>query len=196
MRKRNLIYISFITFLILGIYVSFTSHSPDKIFAEEPSTKNYNKDIFLSKLSKLLKIDKSELEDAIKKTKSEMIKEKSAKYVPGHKTHLKTEIEKALKVLIFNGTKKRNITVLQCNTEYPTPLKDANIKAMLTIKKRFKLNIGYSDHTEGIEASLAAAALGAKVIEKHITLNKNLPGPDHKASITPDELKKLVEGIQ
>jgi len=106
------------------------------------------------------------------------------------------EIEKALKVLIFNGTKKRNITVLQCNTEYPTPLKDANIKAMLTIKKRFKVNIGYSDHTEGIEASLAAAALGAKVIEKHITLNKNLPGPDHKASITPDELKKLVEGIR
>ena len=97
MKKRNLIYISFITFLILGIYVSFTSHSPDKIFAEEPSTKNYNKDIFLSKLSKLLKIDKSELEDAIKKTKSEMIKEKSAKYVPSHKTHLKTEIEKALK---------------------------------------------------------------------------------------------------
>ena len=97
MRKRNLIYISFITFLMLGIYISFTSNSPDKIFAEEPSTKNYNKDIFLSKLSKLLKIEKSELEDAIKKTKSEMIKEKSAKYVPGHKTHLKTEIEKALK---------------------------------------------------------------------------------------------------
>ena len=69
MKKRNLIYISFITFLILGIYVSFTSHSPDKIFAEEPSTKNYNKDIFLSKLSKLLKIEKSELEDAIKKNK-------------------------------------------------------------------------------------------------------------------------------
>ena len=92
--------------------------------------------------------------------------------------------------------KKKNITVLQCNTEYPTPLKDANIKAMLTIKKKFKVNIGYSDHTEGIEASLAAAALGAKVIEKHITLNKNLSGPDHKASITPVELKKLIEGIR
>ena len=106
------------------------------------------------------------------------------------------EIKKALKVLIFYGTKKKNITVLQCNTEYPTPLKDANIKAMLTIKKKFKVNIGYSDHTEGIEASLAAAALGAKVIEKHITLNKNLSGPDHKASITPVELKKLIEGIR
>ena len=106
------------------------------------------------------------------------------------------EIEKALKVLIFNGTKKRNITVLQCNTEYPTPLKDANIKAMLTIKKRFKVNIGYSDHTEGIEASLAAAALGAKIIEKHITLNKNLPGPDHKASINPKELKEMINKIK
>jgi N,N'-diacetyllegionaminate synthase len=106
------------------------------------------------------------------------------------------EIKKALKVLISNGTKKKNITVLQCNTEYPTPVKDANIKAMLTIKKKFKINIGYSDHTEGIEVALAAVALGAKVIEKHITLNKNLPGPDHKASITPEELKRMVDGIR
>ena len=106
------------------------------------------------------------------------------------------EIKEALKILISHGTKKKNITVLQCNTEYPTPLKDANVRAMLTIKKKFKVNIGYSDHTEGIEASLVAAALGAKVIEKHITLNKNLSGPDHKASITPKELKKMVEEIR
>jgi len=106
------------------------------------------------------------------------------------------EIKEALKILISNGTKKKNITVLQCNTEYPTPLRDANVRAMLTIKKKFKVNIGYSDHTEGIEASLVAAALGAKVIEKHITLNKNLSGPDHKASITPKELKKMVEEIR
>ena len=106
------------------------------------------------------------------------------------------EIKEALKILTSNGTKKKNITVLQCNTEYPTPMKDANIKAMLTIKKKFKVNVGYSDHTEGIEASLGAAALGAKIIEKHITLNKNLSGPDHKASITPKELKKMIEGIR
>ena len=106
------------------------------------------------------------------------------------------EIREALRILTSYGTKKENITVLQCNTEYPTPLRDANIKAMLTIKKIFKVNIGYSDHTEGIESSLAAAALGAKIIEKHITLNKKLPGPDHKASINPKELKKMIEGVR
>jgi len=106
------------------------------------------------------------------------------------------EIREALKILTSYGTKKKNITVLQCNTEYPTPLRDANIRAMLTIKKKFKVNIGYSDHTEGIESSLAAAALGARVLEKHITLNKNLPGPDHKASINPKELKKMIDGVR
>ena len=79
---------------------------------------------------------------------------------------------------------------MHCNTEYPTPLRDANLKAMLTIKKKYNVNVGYSDHTEGIEASLGAVALGAKIIEKHITINKNLPGPDHKASITGNEFKR------
>ena len=106
------------------------------------------------------------------------------------------EISDALKILISNGTKKKNITVMQCNTEYPTPLKDANLRAMLTIGKKFKVDIGYSDHTEGIEASLAAVALGAKIIEKHFTLSKNLTGPDHKTSITGKELKNLVLGIK
>ena len=106
------------------------------------------------------------------------------------------DINNALKILTSNGTKKKNITVMQCNTEYPTPMKDANLKAMLTIKNFFKVEIGYSDHTEGIEASLAAAAIGAKIIEKHITLNKNLPGPDHKASISGKELRNLVLGIK
>ncbi len=106
------------------------------------------------------------------------------------------EIGEALKLLISYGTKKKNITVLQCNTEYPTPFRDANIKAMLTIKEKFKVNVGYSDHTEGIEASLAAVSLGAQVVEKHITINKNLSGPDHKASITRKEFKKMVEGIR
>ena len=106
------------------------------------------------------------------------------------------EIQEALKIIISNGTKKENITILQCNTEYPTPLKDANIRAMLTIKNYFKINIGYSDHTEGIEAALAAAANGATIIEKHFTLNKNLSGPDHKSSITPNELKRMIISIR
>ena len=106
------------------------------------------------------------------------------------------EIGTAIKVLKSCGTKKNNITVLQCNTEYPTPLKDVNLKAMLTIKKKFKIDVGYSDHTEGIEAAIASATLGAKIIEKHITINKNLPGPDHKASITEKELKTLINHVR
>ena len=106
------------------------------------------------------------------------------------------EIGAALKVLTANGMLKKNITVMQCNTEYPTPFRHANLKAMLTIKKKYGVRIGYSDHTEGIEASLAAVAMGATIIEKHITLNKNLSGPDHKASITEKGLKKMIEGIR
>jgi len=106
------------------------------------------------------------------------------------------EIGQALKVLIFNGTPKKNITVLQCNTEYPTPFRHVNLRAMLSIRKKYKIKVGYSDHTNGIEASLAAAALGASMIEKHITLNTNLPGPDHKASIVEKELKQMIEGIR
>ena len=106
------------------------------------------------------------------------------------------EIATALKILIKNGTSKKNITVMQCNTEYPTPFKDVNLRAMLTIKKRFKVDIGYSDHTEGIEASLAAVALGAQIIEKHFTISKKFIGPDHKASITESELHNLSQGIK
>lgn len=106
------------------------------------------------------------------------------------------EIKDALNILISYGTKKKNITILQCNTEYPTPLRDVNIRAMLTIKKIFKVNIGYSDHTEGIESALAATALGASILEKHITLDKKLPGPDHKASANPKDFKKMIEGIR
>ena len=106
------------------------------------------------------------------------------------------EIGAALKILTLNGTRKKDITIMQCNTEYPTPIKDANLKAMLSIGKKFQIDVGYSDHTEGIEASLAAVALGAKIIEKHFTLNKNLPGPDHKASISGKELKNLVKGVR
>ena len=106
------------------------------------------------------------------------------------------EIEDALDILIESGVDRQNITVLHCNTEYPTPIQDVNLRAMLTIKSAFDVNIGYSDHTLGIEVSIAATALGAQVIEKHFTLDKNMEGPDHSASLEPDELMMLVRGIR
>jgi len=106
------------------------------------------------------------------------------------------EIEKSINVLISNGTKKNLITVLHCNTEYPTPMKDVNLKAMLTIKEKLGVSIGYSDHTLGIEVPIAAVAMGAEVIEKHFTLNRNMKGPDHKASLEPNELKEMVIAIR
>lgn len=106
------------------------------------------------------------------------------------------EIEDALNVLTKSGTPKENIIVLHCNTEYPTPFEDVNLNAMLTIRDAFKVKVGYSDHTSGIEVPIAAVALGAYVIEKHFTLDKNLPGPDHKASLEPKELKTMVEAIR
>lgn len=107
-----------------------------------------------------------------------------------------TDIENAINVLITNGVSKDIITVLHCNTEYPTPMKDVNLKAMLEIKEKFGVKIGYSDHTEGIEVPIAAVALGATVIEKHFTLDKNMEGPDHKASLEPSELKAMVKSIR
>ena len=104
------------------------------------------------------------------------------------------EVRAAVKVLQENGV--REITLLHCNTQYPTPFEDANLKAMLTLHEELGLQVGFSDHTPGIEVSIAAAALGAAVIEKHFTLDRNLPGPDHKASLEPDELKAMVDGIR
>lgn len=107
-----------------------------------------------------------------------------------------SDIETALNVLIEGGANKDNITVLHCNTEYPTPFADVNLKAMLEIGNKFGVKIGYSDHTKGIEVPIAAVALGATVIEKHFTLDKNMKGPDHKASLEPDELKAMVSAIR
>ncbi len=106
------------------------------------------------------------------------------------------EIQQALGVLIDSGTKGENITVLHANTMYPTPMKDVNLKAMLTIAQECQLNYGYSDHTLGIEVDIAAVALGASVIEKHFTLDKKMQGPDHKASLEPNELKAMVCAIR
>ncbi len=104
------------------------------------------------------------------------------------------EIQAAIDVLNENGA--NDITILHCTTEYPAPIKDVNLNVMQTMRETFGYPVGYSDHTQGIEVDLAAVALGATVIEKHFTIDRNLPGPDHKASLEPDELKAMVAGIR
>jgi N,N'-diacetyllegionaminate synthase len=106
------------------------------------------------------------------------------------------EIEAALDVLENAGAPRSRITVLHCNTEYPTPMQDVNLRAMCSIRDAFGVEVGYSDHTPGIEVPIAAVALGATVIEKHLTLDRNLPGPDHKASLEPDEFAAMVSAIR
>jgi N-acetylneuraminate synthase len=107
-----------------------------------------------------------------------------------------SDIEKAISVLTRNGIKRQSITVLHCNTEYPTPYRDVNLKAMLSIQNAFQVKVGYSDHTEGTVIPIAAVAAGAVLIEKHFTLDKSMEGPDHKASLEPEELKTMVAAIR
>ena len=107
-----------------------------------------------------------------------------------------SDIKEAMNVLLEYGLTKDKISVLHCNTEYPTPMKDVNLKAMLSIKNNFDVEIGYSDHTLGIEVPIAAVTLGAKIIEKHFTLDRFLLGPDHVASLEPDELILMVKAIR
>jgi len=106
------------------------------------------------------------------------------------------EIEAALDVLVPAGTGKDNIVLLHCNTQYPTPMEDVNLSAMTTMARVFQVPVGYSDHTVGIEVPIAAAALGAVLLEKHFTLDRSLPGPDHKASLEPDELAAMVRAVR
>lgn len=106
------------------------------------------------------------------------------------------DINAAMDVLLKYGVKREQITILHCNTEYPTPFEDVNIRAMQEMRDKFHVSIGYSDHTKGIEVPIAAVALGASVIEKHFTINRNMEGPDHKASLEPDELKAMVSAIR
>jgi N,N'-diacetyllegionaminate synthase len=106
------------------------------------------------------------------------------------------EVKNAIKILTSSGTKKKNITVLHCSSEYPANESNLNLLSIPYLKKKLKLNVGYSDHSSGLQASFTAVALGAKVIEKHFTTNKKLSGPDHKASISPEELINFVKGIK
>jgi N,N'-diacetyllegionaminate synthase len=106
------------------------------------------------------------------------------------------DVKNAVDALVAAGAKKENITVLHCNTEYPTPMKDVNLRAMLNIKEELGIEIGYSDHTMGIEVPVAAVALGATIIEKHFTLDRTMAGPDHPASLEPGELIEMVKSIR
>ena len=106
------------------------------------------------------------------------------------------DVKAAVEALYKNGLSKENLILLHCNTEYPTPFEDVNLKAMDALRKEFGVEVGYSDHTKGIEVPIAAVALGATVIEKHFTLDHNMEGPDHKASLEPDELKAMVSAIR
>ena len=106
------------------------------------------------------------------------------------------EVRDSIKILMMEGVDKEQLTVLHCNTEYPTVMEDVNLKAMITMRDELDVKIGYSDHTLGIEVPIAAAAMGARVIEKHFTLDRKLPGPDHSASLEPDELKEMVIAIR
>ena len=106
------------------------------------------------------------------------------------------DVRAAVNALYKNGLSKENLILLHCNTEYPTPFEDVNLKAMDALRNEFGVEVGYSDHTKGIEVPIAAVALGATVIEKHFTLDRNMEGPDHKASLEPDELKAMVSAIR
>lgn len=107
-----------------------------------------------------------------------------------------SEVEEAIEVFLKNGTEKKKLSVLHCNTDYPTKMSDVNLRAMNSMGLKLGISVGYSDHTLGIEVPIAAVALGATIIEKHFTLDRNLQGPDHKASLEPHELKKMVDAIR
>ncbi len=106
------------------------------------------------------------------------------------------EVEEAVSVLLSEGLSRESITVLHCNTQYPTPMEDVHLRAMVQMGEHFGIKTGYSDHTEGIEVAIAAAALGAVVIEKHLTLDKTMEGPDHRASLEPEEFARMVQSIR
>ena len=109
---------------------------------------------------------------------------------------MQKKVKNALKIIYGCGIKKKDVTLLHCNTEYPTPMRDVNLRAMLTLGSKFGVSYGYSDHTIGVEIPVAAVAMGASVIEKHFTLDRKLPGPDHAASLEPSDLSLMISSIR
>lgn len=126
----------------------------------------------------------------------EEIAKKNRKIILSTGMSTKKEISDAIKVLAKNGQKRNKISILHCNSEYPTPMENINLNVMKSLSNYFNLPVGISDHTLGYEVPIAAAALGAKIIEKHFTLNKNLSGPDHKTSLSPSELIKMIKYVR
>lgn len=143
---------------------------------------------------RIFKIPSGEITNSILLKK--IAKLKAVKIIMSTGMSYMQEVKDTLNFLIQQGSKKEDITILHCNSEYPTPFKDVNLKAMLTIAQELNVNIGYSDHTLGIEVPIAAAALGATIIEKHFTLDRNMEGPDHRASLEPNELINMVKSIR
>lgn len=150
-------------------------------------------DFLLSLSTNLIKIPSGEIDNYCY---LEKISHQSTPVVLSTGMSTMNEIESAIKILTSNNLSINDITVMHCNTEYPTPMNDVNLKAMLTIKEYFNVRVGYSDHTLGIEVPIAAAALGAQVIEKHFTLDRSQKGPDHACSLEPLELKNMIRAIR
>jgi N,N'-diacetyllegionaminate synthase len=150
-------------------------------------------DFLLSLKSKLIKIPSGEIDNYCY---LEKISHQKTPVILSTGMSTMNEIESAIKILTSNKLSINDITVLHCNTEYPTPMNDVNLKAMLRIKEHFNVSVGYSDHTLGIEVPIAAVALGAQVIEKHFTMDRSLEGPDHACSLEPLELKNMVNAVR
>ncbi len=186
--------------MLSRLELSQTQYETLKLLAEENNLEFLSTGFDLNSMEMLSKIGLKR----IKIPSGEITNYPYLKYVASFKkeiilsTGMSTlrEIEKALSVLIGNGSSLEHITVLHCTSSYPTAMQAVNLKAMISIKDEFKVKVGYSDHTEGIEVSIAAVALGATIIEKHFTLSRELPGPDHQASLEPFELQALVQGIR
>jgi len=155
---------------------------------------NESLDFLISKIKvKKIKIPSGELNNL--PLLIEIARAKKTTFLSTGMANLK-EIKKAIKILNKNGLKKSKITILHCNSAYPTPMKDANLRSIIFLKKKLGMKVGYSDHTLGLVSPLAAVTLGAEVIEKHFTLNRKLKGPDHSTSLMPKEFKQMISFIR
>ena len=174
-------------------FITLKQYCDDKKIIFMSTADEYESARFLNPLQDAIKIGSAELTDwpFLKK-----IARFGKPVILSTGMGLLEEIEEAINIMLAQGLPKEFIIVLHANTEYPTSFDDANLRAMVTIGKKLKVEVGYSDHTVGSVAAVAAVALGARVIEKHFTLDREMAGPDHKASVTPEELKKMVDDIR
>lgn len=179
--------------LTYGDFITLKHYCDDKKIIFMSTADEYESAAFLNPLQEVIKIGSAELTDWPFLKKIACFR-KTVILSTGMGTL--EEVNGAINVMVDQGLPKTSIIVLHANTEYPTPFVDANLRAMVTIQEELKVQVGYSDHTLGSVAAIAAVAMGARVIEKHFTLDRDMDGPDHQASITPAELKKMVEDIR